>query len=77
MLTDTESYGEAQGGPPDDSSLQYRPGEIVLYLPKRCLLDKVAGSQAVSSGRQGHFRLEDEEFVEENGRYDLVTKNAA
>ena len=40
LLADTESCGEAQGGPPHRSSLQYRPGEIVLYLPKRCLLDK-------------------------------------
>ena len=45
LLADTESCGEAQGGPPHRSSLQYRPGEIVLYLPKRCLLDaKVAAS---------------------------------
>jgi hypothetical protein len=40
LLADTETCGEAQGGPPHRSSLQYRPGEIVLYLPKRCLLDK-------------------------------------
>lgn len=40
LLADTEDCGEAQGGPPHRSSLQYRPGEIVLYLPKRCLLDK-------------------------------------
>jgi hypothetical protein len=40
LLAETESCGERQGGPPHRSSLQYRPGEIVLYLPKRCLLDK-------------------------------------
>jgi hypothetical protein len=40
VLADTESCGEAQGGPPHRSSLQYRPGEVLLYLPKRCLLDK-------------------------------------
>jgi hypothetical protein len=40
LLADTETCGEAQGGPPHRSSLRYRPGEIVLYLPKRCLLDK-------------------------------------
>ena len=40
LLANTEKCGEAQGGPPHKSSLQYRPGEIVLYLPKRCLLDK-------------------------------------
>jgi hypothetical protein len=45
LLAHTENCGEAQGGPPHRSSLQYRPGEIVLYLPKRCLLDeKVAAS---------------------------------
>jgi hypothetical protein len=33
------------GPPPANSSLQARPGEIVLYLPKQCLLDpaQVAG----------------------------------
>ena len=36
----TENWGDAQGGPPHRSSLQYRPGEIVLYLPKQCLLDR-------------------------------------
>jgi hypothetical protein len=37
--------GERQGGPPHRSSLQYRLGEIILYLPKQCLLDpKVAAS---------------------------------
>ena len=40
LLADTETCGDAQGGPPHRSSLQYRPGEILLYLPKRCLLDK-------------------------------------
>jgi hypothetical protein len=40
LLADTEGCGERQSGPPHRSSLQYRPGEIVLYLPKRCLLDK-------------------------------------
>jgi hypothetical protein len=32
--------GEEQGGPPRRASLQYQPGEVVLYLPKQCLLDK-------------------------------------
>jgi len=32
LLADTEKCGEVQGGPPHDSSLQYRSGEIVLYL---------------------------------------------
>jgi hypothetical protein len=45
VVAETNVCGEDQGGPPHRSSLQYRPGEIVLYLPKRCLLDeKVAAS---------------------------------
>jgi hypothetical protein len=40
LLAKTEICGERQGGPPHRSSLQYRPGELVLYLPKQCLLDK-------------------------------------
>jgi len=39
VLAETSVCGERQGGPPHRSSLQYRPGEVVLYLPKRCLLD--------------------------------------
>ena len=39
--------GDKQGGPPSDTSLQYRDGEFVLYLPKQCLLDpKVAAPPA-------------------------------
>jgi hypothetical protein len=45
VLDQMEACGERQGGPPHRSSLQYRPGEILLYLPKQCLLDpKVAAS---------------------------------
>jgi hypothetical protein len=47
LLSRSVPCGEALGDPPTDSSLQARPGEsrIVLYLPKRCLLDpKVAQS---------------------------------
>jgi hypothetical protein len=40
LLAKTTTCGDRQGGPPHRSSLQYRPGEIVLYLPKQCLLDK-------------------------------------
>jgi hypothetical protein len=40
LLRRTEMCAERQGGPPRRASLQYRPGEIVLYLPKQCLLDK-------------------------------------
>jgi len=32
--------GEEQGGPPQRSSLVYRKRQILLYLPKQCLLDK-------------------------------------
>jgi hypothetical protein len=32
--------GEAGGDPPQRSSLQFRPGKLLLYLPKQCLLDK-------------------------------------
>ena len=43
VLPGLTACAERQGGPPRDTSLQYRPGRIVLYLPKRCLLDpKVA-----------------------------------
>jgi hypothetical protein len=40
--------GDALGEPPRRSSLQLRPGKLVLYLPRRCLLDKrvVAGGTA-------------------------------
>jgi hypothetical protein len=43
VLPGLTACAERQGGPPQDTSLQYRPGRFVLYLPKRCLLDpKVA-----------------------------------
>ena len=32
--------GDALGEPPRNSSLQLRPGRLVLYLPRRCLLDR-------------------------------------
>jgi hypothetical protein len=45
VQADTEACAERQGGPPRKSSLQYRPGEIIFYLPKQCLLDaKIAAS---------------------------------
>jgi hypothetical protein len=40
LLAKAPICGDRQGGPPRRSSLQYRPGEMVLYLPKQCLLDK-------------------------------------
>jgi hypothetical protein len=39
MLSDSAVCGDAQGGPPAKSSLQYRTRTILLYLPKQCLLD--------------------------------------
>jgi len=43
VLPALTACADRQGGPPKDTSLQYRPGRVVLYLPKRCLLDpKVA-----------------------------------
>ncbi len=40
LLRRMTACGERGGGPPNRASLQYRPGEVVLYLPKQCLLDK-------------------------------------
>ena len=39
--------GDALGEPPRSSSLQLRPGKLVLYLPRQCLLDK----KVVNGGR--------------------------
>lgn len=39
LLDESLTCAEAQGGPPAKSSLQYRAGNILLYLPKQCLLD--------------------------------------
>jgi hypothetical protein len=45
MLHDGIACGDAQGGPPAKSSLQFREQTILLYLPKQCLLDpKVVSS---------------------------------
>ena len=47
LLRDVPACGDALGEPPRRSSLQLRPGKLVLYLPKRCLLDKrVVSGQA-------------------------------
>jgi hypothetical protein len=44
--------GESLGGPPSASSLQLAGDQIVLYLPKQCLLDKkVIASQPKATGR--------------------------
>jgi hypothetical protein len=39
LLHDGVACGESLGDPPPASSLQTFPRRIVLYLPKRCLLD--------------------------------------
>jgi hypothetical protein len=45
VLPGMTACGDELGGPPQSSSLQYRAGKILLYLPKQCLLDaKVAAS---------------------------------
>jgi hypothetical protein len=40
LLREVAACGDGLGGPPRHSSLQLRPGKLVLYLPKQCLLDK-------------------------------------
>jgi hypothetical protein len=45
VMHDSVACGDAQGGPPSKSSLQFRARTILLYLPKQCLLDpKVVSS---------------------------------
>ena len=47
LMRSVPACGDALGEPPRRSSLQLRPGKLVLYLPKRCLLDKrVVSGQA-------------------------------
>jgi hypothetical protein len=41
--------GDALGEPPRDSSLQLRPGKLVLYLPRQCLLDPKVTRAGTSS----------------------------
>jgi hypothetical protein len=40
LLRLVPACGDALGGPPRKSSLQVRARRLVLFLPKRCLLDK-------------------------------------
>ena len=40
LLRSVPICGDALGEPPRRSSLQLRPGKLVLYLPKQCLVDK-------------------------------------
>ena len=47
LMREVATCGDSLGEPPRRSSLQLRPGKLVLYLPKRCLLDKrVVSGQA-------------------------------
>jgi hypothetical protein len=40
LLREVAVCGDGLGEPPRRSSLQLRPGKLVLYLPKQCLVDK-------------------------------------
>ena len=45
VVPNLAACAQQQGGPPKNTSVQWRPGKVLLYLPKRCLLDpKVAQS---------------------------------
>jgi hypothetical protein len=49
LLREVPACGDGLGGPPRRSSLQLRPGKLVLYLPKQCLLDKSVVSPTTTS----------------------------
>ena len=49
LLREVPACGDRLGGPPRKSSLQLRPGKLVLYLPKQCLLDKRVVSGTTTS----------------------------
>lgn len=40
--------GDQLGEPPQRSSLQFRPGKLVLYLPRQCLLDPKVRSRSTA-----------------------------
>ena len=40
LMREVATCGDSLGEPPRRSSLQLRPGKLVLYLPKQCLVDK-------------------------------------
>jgi len=49
LLREVAACGDGLGEPPRRSSLQLRPGKLVLYLPKQCLLDKTVVSGTTTS----------------------------
>ena len=49
LLREVPVCGDGLGGPPRRSSLQLRPGKLVLYLPKQCLLDKTVVNPTTTS----------------------------
>lgn len=49
LVPTTTACGDSLGEPPRRSSLQFRPGKLVLYLPKRCLLDPKVRSSATDA----------------------------
>lgn len=46
VVPTTTACGDSLGEPPRRSSLQFRTGKVVLYLPKLCLLDPKLRSSA-------------------------------
>ena len=49
LMREVATCGDALGEPPRRSSLQLRPGKLVLYLPKQCLVDKSVVSPTTTS----------------------------
>jgi len=49
LVPTTTACGVSLGEPPRRSSLQFRPGKLILYLPKQCLLDPKVRSSAPSA----------------------------
>ena len=47
VIPKTTACAEKKGGPPEGVSLLYRPGRILLYLPKQCLLDEKVAAKGV------------------------------
>ena len=49
LMREVATCGDSLGEPPRRSSLQLRPGKLVLYLPKQCLVDKSVVSPTTTS----------------------------